>query len=170
MTGCEFEYDRAVTEHVVIAFYDLRFAVLESGICGVDLHVRAKHHVVVTFVHEECRTRKIVGVADMIRVRMRQRQVIDLRRLVSYRVQLTFHRLGHEDEGRKSGKIRRVAKHRFIEGTADIAIAEAGVKKQSPWGVNDQIDWTRHIAIFTCSLVRPNFSGASIMILPPSIT
>ncbi len=51
MTGCEFEYDRAVTEHVVIAFDDLRFAVLESGIRGVDLHVRAKHHVVVTFVN-----------------------------------------------------------------------------------------------------------------------
>src|SRR6266550_4114174 len=73
MTGCEQEHDRTIAEHVVVAFDDFRFAVLESGIRGVyhfRLHVGAEHHAVVSLMDEECCARKIVGVADVIWMRM----------------------------------------------------------------------------------------------------
>src|ERR1700730_8279381 len=129
MAGCGKEHDRTVTKHVVIALDDFRLAFLQSSIRGVDLfYVWSEHHVVVTLVHEKGCTRKITSVADVIDVRMRHRQIGDLRGGISYLFQLAFQRLCHEHKRLKRGRGRRVAQQIFIEWVAKIAIAKTRVK------------------------------------------
>src|SRR4051794_19463505 len=87
MTRRRYDHNRVIPEHVVVAFQ------FRDWVLRLEAWPKRRWPLIFSLLHEQHRRREQRHIADMIRMCVRDREILDVRRLQPERVKLRNERL-----------------------------------------------------------------------------